>query len=167
VGRRAGHPRRGARGLRRAELRDYGYEEPYEPEPTYAPPPAIGGPSNDQLAEAILAIGGHLEETQRSQQADALVEQYPELGEPGPARQLIDDAIRTANALGAPELAGRPAFWAVLKEARDGRTAARQQRPSSQLTAESIVSGGNPGRRGSGALPFGGMQSGGRQQGRR
>lgn len=87
-----------------------------------------------------------------------LVEEHPELQEIAVAQPVVDDARRAAVELGIPERAEDPSFWRDVHAARQAgaRGADVAYAIAERHAKEQIVTGGNPGARGAGCLPFGG-----------
>jgi hypothetical protein len=122
----------------------------------------------DQAAKEFVQRTDPLIAHQQAEEAEAwaakvasmtqLAEDHPELAELPVAQAVVNDARRAAVELGIPERAEDPTFWRDVHVARQAgaRGADVAYAIAERHAKEQIVTGGNPGSRGAGCLPFGG-----------
>jgi hypothetical protein len=134
---------------------------------------------NARVEQAVQQHVGPLQqsqqEMQRSMEADQLTEEFPEMREPEVARQVIRNAVEAAETFGVPEHADKPWFWRMTYLAGRALDAAHEEEGSEQpqvahlegaggaipgggqqVDLLKLIAGGDEGRLGRRALPFGG-----------
>lgn len=127
------------------------------------------------LEQRLAPLEQRVNEREMHSEAADLVAEFPELGDPKVANEVVSNARAYADLLGMPEAANKPAFWRVIYMA--GRAAEHASQEGSGATpgaahleggagaapgqpqvdlGDMIVNGGGPGAPlGSRVLPFG------------
>jgi hypothetical protein len=116
-----------------------------------------GVETQQQLQQALGPLQAQVSDMQRAQEADALVAEFPELGQPETAQAVVNAAGQYAELMGQPELAANTNFIRVTYLA--GR--------ASQLAQEQQGAAGAPGAatlEGAGGASPGGAGQGTQQQ---
>jgi hypothetical protein len=106
------------------------------------------------LQEALSPLQQQVSEMQRSQEADQLVGEFPELGKPEVAEAVVKTAEQYAEMTGHPELAGNTAFIRMTYMAgRAAQLAQQQDGAGSGAGAATLegAGGASPGGAGQGA----------------
>lgn len=123
------------------------------------------------LAQHVQPLQEQLQQERVAREAQMLVDEFPEMGDPDIGPQVVAAARQTAEAYGNPELANQPWFWRMTYMAGRAAQTAHEEggetpsaahleggagaRPGAQQVdlADQILAGsGQPGRS---ALPFG------------
>lgn len=131
--------------------------------------PAIEQLVQQRLQAAIGPVQQQVEQQRIQSEAEALVGEFPEMGDPEKAQQVVALARELAEELGQPQLANEPKFWrqaymvgrAVDQTNNEGRNvpnAAHLEGGGGATPAGSQVDPGDlivqAGRGGSSVLPF-------------
>jgi len=124
----------------------------------------------EQIADQRVApIQEGLDEMRRTQEVNALVGEFPELGEAEVGQQVVTAAEQLAKEMNRPELAQEPSFWRLVYMAGRAADAAQEEQgdipaPTSLESGAGATPGGGGGdlgdaivgaRAGRGVLPFG------------
>ena len=105
--------------------------------------------SQSQLQQALAPLQEALSEQQRSREAEALVSEFPDLGDAETAEAVVQASRQWAEMAGQPELANSPTLWRLVYMA--GRAADAANSESSEGSAAHLEGSG-------GAGPAGGQQ---------
>lgn len=116
-----------------------------------------------------------VQEQQRAMEADQLTNEFPEMASPEVAREVIKNAAEWADMVGRPELAAVPQVWRMVYLAGRALDAQQEEEGSEQpqvahlegaggaipgggqqVDLLKMIAGGDEGRLGRKALPFGG-----------
>lgn len=130
----------------------------------------IGQVADQRTQAAIAPMQEQMTEMRRSQEAERLAGEIPELGDPEVAQQTVQVARQIAEAYGQPALAQEPWFWRMTFMAARAAEAAQQEGDEAPSAAHLEGGGGAApsgsevdlgdqiiapgGRKGRSALPF-------------
>jgi hypothetical protein len=106
--------------------------------------PEYGGDELSAAQADAAELEAQLNDVQREREAEALVDEHPELNDPANAMELVQTSARLAEALGAPELSNSPAWWARVYEAQQQLAGGDGYRPVFDA-GDQIISGSSDG----------------------
>lgn len=96
-----------------------------------------------EIQKNVAPVQQEFQEYRTRQEAQELVNEFPELNDPARAQQVVKAASELANQMGAPELANKPAFWRLAHtsllqyEAAAEEKAAASEPPAAHLEGAS------------------------------
>jgi hypothetical protein len=124
--------------------------------------------TGERVAEAVAPLREQLAEHQRELQANHLVAEFPELGDPEVAEHVVGLAHELAQQMERPDLAGDPRFWRLAYLAGRAADIANEEAGHNDVAAAYLEGGGGGGRPtgGAGGDAFSQMLEGD-QQGRK
>lgn len=105
--------------------------------------------SQSQLQAALAPLQEKISEQERAREAEALVSEFPDLGDAETAEAVVQASRQWAEMAGQPELANSPTLWRLVYMA--GRAADAANSESSEGSAAHLEGSG-------GAGPAGGQQ---------
>lgn len=114
-----------------------------EPDPQQLNPDALQQFVQSEIQKAVAPVQQEHQEYVTRQEAQELVNEFPELNDPARAQQVVKAASELANQMGAPELANKPAFWRLAHtsllqyEAAAEEKAAASEPPAAHLEGAS------------------------------
>jgi hypothetical protein len=75
---------------------------------------------NEGIKQALGPVQQQVQDMQRTREAEALVQEFPDIAQPEVAQQVVQTAREYAELMGRPDLGDDPKFWRIIYAA--GRT---------------------------------------------
>jgi hypothetical protein len=99
--------------------------------------------AQQMIQQHVSPLEQSLNEMRLERGAEALVAEFPEMGQPEVANEVVNNARQYADLLKAPELANNPAFWRLVYAAgRAFDSAAQEQQPGAGAPGAAHLEGG-------------------------